>query len=106
MSDKQPSINLKSLAPKLSELGHRLRPYRLFAFLLFIVLLYGFLLLRIDSLMNAQPSEDAVTSQIQAAKLPHVDQSVIERLRSLRNNSVNVQSLFNKARSNPFQSKP
>lgn len=102
MSTK-PKLTPKAMLLKLSNLGKRLRPYSLLAFLLFIALLYGFVLLRINSLSSLQPSEDAVSSQVKAAKLPHIDQSVVTQLQSLQNNSVSVQALFNQARSNPFQ---
>ncbi len=72
-------------------------------FLLFVALLYGFVLLRISNLSNLQPPEEAVNSQVKAAALPHIDQSVVNQLQSLQNNSVNVQALFNQARNNPFQ---
>lgn len=102
MSTK-PTLTINTLLAKLNGLGKRLRPYRLLAFLLFVALLYGFVLLRINSLSNLQPSEDAVSSQVKAAKLPHIDQSVVNQLQSLQNNSVSVQALFDQARSNPFQ---
>jgi hypothetical protein len=79
------------------------RRYSFFVFLLFVALLYGFVLLRINALSTAQPSSDAVSSQVQAAEIPHIDQSVVNQLQSLQNNSVSVQALFNQARNNPFQ---
>lgn len=102
MSTK-PTLSTMPLAAKLIGLGRSLRPYRLAFFLLFIALLYGFLLLRISNLANMQPAQDVVTSQVKAAKLPHIDQTVVKQLHSLQDNSVNVQSLFDQARNNPFQ---
>jgi hypothetical protein len=67
-------------------------------------LLYGFLLLRISDLANMQPSQDSVTSQVKAARLPHIDPAVVKQLHSLQDNSVNVQSLFDQVRNNPFLS--
>ena len=66
-------------------------------------MLYGFVLLRINSLSNAQPSPESVTSQVKAARVPRIEQSVVNQLESLHDNSVNVQTLFNETRSNPFQ---
>lgn len=102
MSTK-PKLTTKALLAKLNGLGKRLRPYSLLVFLLFVALLYGFVLLRISNLSNLQPPEEAVNSQVKAAALPHIDQSVVNQLQSLQNNSVNVQALFNQARNNPFQ---
>lgn len=101
MKDKKP--DLKSLISKAGPDIQKVRRFSFLLFLCFVALLYGFVLLRINSLGNAQPSTDSVTSQVQASQVPHIDQSVVNQLESLNNNSVNVQALFNQARSNPFQ---
>lgn len=93
------SITLEKLGSRFSGL----RRYIFVIFMVFILGLYGFLFLRISALSNAQPSPAAVSSQVQAAQIPHIDQSVVNQLQSLQDNSVNVQALFNQARSNPFQ---
>lgn len=79
------------------------RRYSLLIFLVFIGLVYGFVLFRIHSLATIQPSSDAVSSQVKAARIPHIDQPVVRQLQSLQDNSVSVQTLFNQARNNPFQ---
>jgi hypothetical protein len=101
MSSKKP--DLKSFITKADTGLKEVRRFSFILFVIFVALLYGFVLLRTNSLNNAQPTSDAVTNQIQAAKVPHIDKSVVRQLESLHNNSVNVQTLFNEARSNPFQ---
>lgn len=101
MTKEKPS--LKSLAAKGAAALKQVRRYSLLLFLAFVLLIYGFLMLRINSLSNIQPSSDAVSSQVKAARIPHVDQAVVKQLQSLQDNSVSVQALFNQARSNPFQ---
>jgi hypothetical protein len=101
MNSKKP--DLKSLIAKADAGLAEVRRFSLLLFIAFVALLYGFVLLRVNSLSNAQPSGDSVTSQVQAAQVPHIDKSVVKQLESLHNNNVNVQTLFNEARSNPFQ---
>lgn len=101
MNPKKP--DLKSLLAKADGGLEEVRRFSLVLFISFVALLYGFVLFRINTLSNVQPSPDSVTSQIQAAQVPHIDESVVKQLESLQNNSVNVQALFNEARSNPFQ---
>jgi hypothetical protein len=84
---------------KLRGLGH----YSVIFFLIFVALIYGFVLLHINNLNTAQPSDQAVSSQVKAAHVPHIDQSVVKQIQSLQDNSVSVQSLFDQARNNPFQ---
>jgi len=84
---------------KIRGLGH----YSIIFFLIFVALIYGFVFLHISSLNSTQPSDQAVSSQIKAAHVPHIDQSVVKQIQSLQDNSVSVQSLFDQARNNPFQ---
>ncbi|HVV25680.1 MAG TPA: hypothetical protein VHC21_01440 [Candidatus Saccharimonadales bacterium] len=97
----------KAQLQKLLDRAAKLRPvakrYALPAFIVFVLLVYGVVLLRINSLNNQEPTTDQVTSQVKAARIPHIDQSVVQQLQSLQDNSVSVQALFNQARNNPFQ---
>jgi hypothetical protein len=95
--------NIKNLAAKGVVALKQIQRYSFMLFLAFVLLLYGFILLRISSLSNVQPSNDAVSGQVKAARIPHIDQSVVKQLQSLQDNSVSVQSLFDQARNNPFQ---
>jgi hypothetical protein len=81
----------------------RLGRYKTIFFLAFVAVLYGIVLLHINSLNGQQPSTQAVNSQVKAANVPHIDQSVVQQIQSLQDNSVSVQSLFDQARNNPFQ---
>jgi hypothetical protein len=95
---KRQLISAKQLH-QLRQLGR----YRTVFFLAFVAVLYGILLLHINSLDNQQPSDQAVNSQVKAANVPRIDQAVVRQIQSLQDNSVSVQSLFDQARNNPFQ---
>ncbi len=101
MSDKKLSLKarIKKLGASLKQLGR----YSVVAFLIFVDGLYGFVLLRAASLSKTEPSDTAVTSQVKAAQVPHIDESTVRQIKSLQDNSVSVQALFDEARSNPFQ---
>ncbi len=96
-------LKFQELTAKLIADSEKLRRYSLLSFIIFVSLIYGFLLFRINSLSGQQPTEAAINKQIKAAKIPQIDKSVVKQLESLQDNSVNVQTLFNQARSNPFQ---
>jgi hypothetical protein len=101
MSEKK--TDLKALIGKALTLLQKLQAYSFVVFLVFVALIYGFVLLKINSLRSAQPSDEAVSTQVQAAQIPHIDQLTVKQLESLQDNSVSVQTLFDQARSNPFQ---
>lgn len=80
----------------------KVKQYSLPAFIILVVAVYGFVLFRISSLQNAQPSDNEVSSQVKAAQVPKIDENTVSQLRSLQDNSVSVETLFNNARNNPF----
>lgn len=102
MNQPKFGAQVQDISEKASGVLRRVSRYRFVLFLIFVALIYGFVVLRINSLSNAQPTDDAVNSQVQAARIPHIDQSVVNQLQSLQDNSVSVKSLFNQARANPF----
>lgn len=87
------------LATASEELGH----YKVIIFIVLVVGVYGFVLLRISELRNAQPTQDMISAQSSPVNGAHIDKNVVHQLQQLQDNSVSVQSLFNDARSNPFQ---
>lgn len=99
----KPKLQLAALTEKGGTVLQKARRYTLVMFMVFVIGIYGFVLFRINTLSNAQPSADAVNSQVKAARIPHIDPSVVSKLQSLQDNSVSVKSLFNQARDNPFQ---
>ena len=103
MKNSKLNLNIKSLPVILEEIGHLVSRYALILFLLLLVAVYGFVLLQIGSLSNAQPSSTAVSSQAQTVAIPHIDPTVVQQIQNLQDNSVSVQALFNQARTNPFQ---
>lgn len=100
---KQKIKGIKFNREQLMSWLQKARPYSLAIFLVFVGLIYVFVLFRIHSLSTAEPTETAVSSQVKATKIQRVDPDVVQQLQSLQDNSVNVQALFDQARSNPFQ---
>lgn len=103
MSDKKTDISLKQIKPLLAKTAHLGSRYAAILFFLLVSAVYGFVLLRINTLVNAQPSQSDIDAQTTSTPVPRVDPKVAEQLQSLEDNSVNVQTLFNDARNNPFQ---
>lgn len=95
--------NIQVLKHKLIASLRLLGKYAAVVFVLFFVVIYSFLLWRIITLNQIQPSQSDLDAQLQTAKVPHIDQSVVDKIKQLQDNSVNVQTLFDKARSSPFQ---
>jgi hypothetical protein len=93
---------MNNLQTKLVQISKKLLGLRAQLFILMLVLVYGFIGWRIDTLSHAQPSPGAASSQTSLLE-PTINQSTINKITQLTNNSVSVQALFSQARQNPFQ---
>lgn len=103
MKNDASTNTLAGLGKRLSGAGAKLRKYALVLFLVFVLGVYGLTVFRIHTLLTAEPSPDEVSSQVKANGIPKVDPKVVNQLQTLRDNSVNVQALFDQGRNNPFQ---
>jgi hypothetical protein len=95
------NFDLKSLPNQLGRVGHKVLRFLPITFFLVLAGVYGFMLLRITMLSNAQPT-DAQISDRASSLSQHIDKRAVSQLESLEDNSVNVQALFQTARDNPF----
>lgn len=87
-----------SLKPVLAKLGRYLSIIVIVTF----VSMYGYLLLKINSLTSAKPSDQAITEKLKTVQRPRVDEKAAEKMQQLEDQNVSVQTLFNDARQNPF----
>ncbi len=71
-------------------------------FVLLFASIYAFLILSIDSLSSATPSSTAVDEELKTVKRLNVSQESIDRMLKLSEENIEVKSLFDEARNNPF----
>ncbi len=94
---------LTKLIAKAKPVVSKLRRYKLFIFIIILLLIYSFLVFRINTLSSQEPNDDEVTAKLQTVARPRIDKTAVTKIQQLQDNSVQVKSLFNKARNNPFQ---
>ena len=93
---------LTSLLVKLKPAISFFKRYALFMFFIIFLGLFGFLVFRINQYARVEPSEDAIQDKLKAVQRPKVDQAVLDKIQQLQAQNVEVNSLFDKARNNPF----
>ena len=96
-------LAIKSPLPILAAWGRKLRPYVGVILFLFFAAVYGYIVLKINSYSNPVIDESDVISEAKASPTPRIDETAAQKLESLKDNSVNVQTLFDESRTNPFQ---
>ena len=86
-----------------SDASQRINRYKLVLFVLAIAIVYGYIVLTISTLSGAQPTQEQISAQYSPIRSAKIDQKVILQLEQLEDNSSSVRTLFDEARSNPFQ---
>jgi hypothetical protein len=99
MKDKDIKLNANGIAAQFKSIFSKLNAYRVFIFFLLAASVYGYILWRINVLSNAPPGASQATITKSA---PHIDQDTLDKIQSLQDNSVSVQTIFQEARENPF----
>lgn len=72
--------------------------------MLFLVLstMYGFLAYRINVLTQAEPTDEVVAQKLNTVPRSKIDQTAIDKMRQLENENIEIKTLFEAARNNPF----
>jgi hypothetical protein len=95
-------LSIKELPAQTAELLGRFKKYAVLAFIIVVAGVYGFLVFRINSMQSMLPASGGLQKGSVVAT-PHIDPSLVTQLQQLQDNSVSVKTLFDQARSNPFQ---
>jgi hypothetical protein len=96
------NIDLKAITQKVGPAWTFAKRYSHFLFFLLLAILAGYLLWHINSLSNTEPSDDEVISKLKTVQRPNIDQKALTQIQQLQDQNVDVQSLFEHARENPF----
>ncbi len=100
---KDIKIDVKQFSTIIRTVLKKLQRYSSFLFIIAMLLTYSFLVFRISTLSQADPSDEAVTEQLKTIKRLKIDQNSIDKIQQLEDQNIGVQSLFEDARDNPFQ---
>lgn len=92
----------KSIKEQLAPLGRFLNTYKKFMFVLSILVVIIFLVFRINQFSSAEPTQAQLDEKLQNNTSLKLDQTVLNRIQQLQDQNVEVQSLFDKSRNNPF----
>lgn len=79
-----------------------IKRYRITLFAICFLGIYTFLVVQINVLSSREPDPAAVSSQQQTTKRLTIDQGSIDRILELEEQNIDVRSLFEQARQNPF----
>lgn len=92
----------KKLTNKLQLLLALLKRYIVIIVIILFGAMYGYLIYTSGQEAARQPSESKVNEQFQGTSRPKLDESIANQLHELETQNIEVKSLFDEARDNPF----
>jgi hypothetical protein len=95
-------IDFHDIINKLESYIKRYKRYLSFSAIIGFLLIYSFLVLRINLLMRQDPRQTDIDSRLQNVQRPKIDPVILDKIQSLQDQNVQVQTLFKQARDNPF----
>lgn len=93
---------LKKLTDQLVKLLYLLKKYVVLVIIILFGGMYGYLIYTSGQEASRVPSEVKINEQFQGASRPKIDKNVAEQLHELESQNIEIKSLFDEARNNPF----
>jgi predicted negative regulator of RcsB-dependent stress response len=96
------NLEVKDITTKIVPAMLAAKKYLVFIFFIAVLLIYGYLVFHINTLASQQPNEDAVTERLKTVQRPKIDEDALNKIEQLEDQNIQVQTLFQQARDNPF----
>jgi uncharacterized protein involved in cysteine biosynthesis len=96
------NLEVKDITSKIAPALLWLKKYAAFIFAMVVLLVYGYLVFHINTLASQEPADDAVAERLKTVQRPKIDEDAVDKIEQLQDQNVQVQTLFQQARDNPF----
>lgn len=96
------NIDSKKIIAKIQSYLSFLKRYVVFIYVVAVLFMFSFFVFRINQISRLEPTDQDVEAKLQNVQRPKIDQTVIDKIEQLKSQNIEVQSLFDQARNNPF----
>ena len=96
------NITAPQLNTKIKPLADFAKKYAALLFILLAIAILGFLVYRIGQLASMEPSNELVSEKSGQNRPMGIDPKAVDQVKSLQSTNVEIKSLFNNSRNNPF----
>lgn len=96
------NLEVKDLSSKIIPALLAAKKYLVFIFFIAVLIIYGYLVFHINTLASQEPQEDAVIERLKTVQRPKIDEDALNKIQQLEDQNIEVQTLFQQARDNPF----
>lgn len=97
------NIDVKDIPAKLQPVLNTVKENIVFVLIMAVLIMYGLLVLQIRHLATIEPSNADITKKVNELNTPKLDNDAVNKILQLEDKNIEVKTLFNEARDNPFQ---
>lgn len=94
--------DLKKLLDRIKPIASFLKRYVVLIFILGFLGAYAYLVMRVNTLVQTEPTAAQLAEKLKDIKRTKIDQSAIYSIERLQDQNIEVKSLFEQTRDNPF----
>lgn len=96
-------MNVEKITQKLDDVKDYALKHIVVISIVLTVSLFGFMVVRIYMLSTAEPTQAQVDDTLNSYKVVRLDPQIVDLFRSLQDQNISIESLFDNGRTNPFQ---
>jgi hypothetical protein len=96
-------MNIENILKQLQPLKMFIVRYAVVIFIVVASGIFGFMTLQIARYSNAEPSIDQIEEKKSSLKQVKLNDEAVKKIQDLEDKNINIESLFNNGRANPFE---
>ncbi|MEI6237132.1 MAG: hypothetical protein WCP03_00845 [Candidatus Saccharibacteria bacterium] len=96
-------MNIETIISKLQPVKIFIVRYAVIIFIIATAGIFGFMTLQISRYSNAEPTSDQIEEKKNSLKKVKLNDKAVEKIQELEDKNINIESLFNNGRDNPFE---
>jgi hypothetical protein len=98
---KDLNFDIKGAVAQAKKISKQLIKHASFIAVMLVLVAYLVVVWKISGLASTEPTMES--AQAAASNIPKIDKNAVKQIQALEENNTQVHSLFNQARTNPFQ---
>jgi hypothetical protein len=96
-------MKINNILAKLTPFKNFILRYDVIIFIILVGLVFGFMTLKIANYSDKEPTSDQVDERKNSLRVVKLDDTAVQKIQQLEDQNINIESLFNNGRANPFE---
>lgn len=96
-------MKLDNITAKLTIVRDKVGRYAIIIFIICVALVFGFLTIKIANYSNDEPNDAQIEERLSTLKTVKLNDEAVQKIEELQDRNINLESLFNNGRANPFE---